>query len=214
MYGEIFAHFLIYLEALAHIWLFNCSTLNFLIYEDIFLISVRYTLLLAFRLCFQEYLIFLWLNGIWHCCGFINRPLWEVHRVLSWVGGGGKEWWTNTSARSGILRIGPVLAPRTWLSVWARQTDRQTDRQIHKDIAQEREVENMRKMTSQIVSNSTFFSTWKLQLSSPKMQKQTGMICPETFYSLIYNFFKTHRSYVFVYGGAVLWQSRVRTLAL
>ncbi len=33
MNREIFAHFLIYLEAIPHIWLCNCSTLNFLIYE-------------------------------------------------------------------------------------------------------------------------------------------------------------------------------------
>ncbi len=32
--GEIFAHFLIYYEALPHIWLCNCSTLNFPIYEE------------------------------------------------------------------------------------------------------------------------------------------------------------------------------------
>ncbi len=37
VYGEIFAHFLIYKEALPHIWLCNCSTLNFLIlYEENF----------------------------------------------------------------------------------------------------------------------------------------------------------------------------------
>jgi hypothetical protein len=44
IYGEIFAHFLIYEEALPHIWLSTCSTLNFLIYEEnliFFLISVR-----------------------------------------------------------------------------------------------------------------------------------------------------------------------------
>ncbi len=34
IYGEIFAHFLIYKEARSHIWLCNCSTLNFLIYEE------------------------------------------------------------------------------------------------------------------------------------------------------------------------------------
>ncbi len=34
IYGEIFAHFLIYEEALPHIWLCNCSALNFLIYEE------------------------------------------------------------------------------------------------------------------------------------------------------------------------------------
>ncbi len=31
IYGEIFAHFLIHCEALPHIWLCNCSTLNFII---------------------------------------------------------------------------------------------------------------------------------------------------------------------------------------
>ncbi len=44
IYGEIFAHLLIYWEALHHIWLCNCSTLNFLIYEEnliFFFISVR-----------------------------------------------------------------------------------------------------------------------------------------------------------------------------
>ncbi len=44
VYGEIFAHFLIYYIALPHIWLCNCSTLNFLIYEKnliFFVISVR-----------------------------------------------------------------------------------------------------------------------------------------------------------------------------
>ncbi len=42
IYGEIFAHFLIYWKALPHIWLCNCSTLNFLIYEEnlIFFLSV------------------------------------------------------------------------------------------------------------------------------------------------------------------------------
>ncbi len=34
IYGEIFAHFLIFQEALPHIGLCNCSTLNFLIYEE------------------------------------------------------------------------------------------------------------------------------------------------------------------------------------
>jgi hypothetical protein len=33
-YGEIFAHFLRYQEALLHIWLCNCSTLNFPIYDE------------------------------------------------------------------------------------------------------------------------------------------------------------------------------------
>ncbi len=37
IYGEIFTHFLIYEEALPHIWLCNCCTLNFLIYEENFL---------------------------------------------------------------------------------------------------------------------------------------------------------------------------------
>ncbi len=37
IYGEIFAHFPIYEEALPHIWLCNCFTLNFLIYEDNFI---------------------------------------------------------------------------------------------------------------------------------------------------------------------------------
>ncbi len=43
VYGEIFEHFLIYYEALPHMWLCNCSTLNFLIYEEnliFFFISV------------------------------------------------------------------------------------------------------------------------------------------------------------------------------
>ncbi len=34
IYREIFTHFLIYLEALPQIWLCNCSTVNFLIYEE------------------------------------------------------------------------------------------------------------------------------------------------------------------------------------
>jgi hypothetical protein len=34
IYGEIFARFLIYEEALPHIGLYNCSTLNCLIYEE------------------------------------------------------------------------------------------------------------------------------------------------------------------------------------
>ncbi len=34
IYGEIFAHFLIFWEARPHIWLCNCSTLNFLICEE------------------------------------------------------------------------------------------------------------------------------------------------------------------------------------
>ncbi len=34
IYGEIFPHFLIYWEAFPHIWLCNCSTLNFLIYGE------------------------------------------------------------------------------------------------------------------------------------------------------------------------------------
>ncbi len=34
IYREIFTYFLIYEEALPHIWLCNCSTLNFLIYEE------------------------------------------------------------------------------------------------------------------------------------------------------------------------------------
>ncbi len=43
IYGVIFAHFLIYWETLPHIWLCNCSTLNFPIYEEnliFFFISV------------------------------------------------------------------------------------------------------------------------------------------------------------------------------
>ncbi len=32
IYGEIFPHFLIHKETIPHIWLCNCSTLNFLIY--------------------------------------------------------------------------------------------------------------------------------------------------------------------------------------
>ncbi len=32
--GEIFSHFLIYYKALPHIWICNCSSLNFLIYEE------------------------------------------------------------------------------------------------------------------------------------------------------------------------------------
>jgi hypothetical protein len=43
IYGEIFAHFLIYLENLPHKLICNCSTLNFLIYEEnliFFFISV------------------------------------------------------------------------------------------------------------------------------------------------------------------------------
>ncbi len=42
IYGEIFAHFPIYQEALPHLWLSNCSNLNFLIYEEnlIFFLSV------------------------------------------------------------------------------------------------------------------------------------------------------------------------------
>ncbi len=45
IYGEIFANFLIYQEALPHIWLCNCSTLHFLIYEEnliFFFISLQY----------------------------------------------------------------------------------------------------------------------------------------------------------------------------
>ncbi len=34
IYGEMFPHFLIYWETLPHIWLCNCSTLNFLIYGE------------------------------------------------------------------------------------------------------------------------------------------------------------------------------------
>jgi uncharacterized protein YjbI with pentapeptide repeats len=43
IYGEIFTHFLIYKEALPNIWLCNCSTQNFPIYEEnliFFFISV------------------------------------------------------------------------------------------------------------------------------------------------------------------------------
>ncbi len=36
IYGEIFAQFLIYQEALTHIWHCNCSTQNFLTYEEFF----------------------------------------------------------------------------------------------------------------------------------------------------------------------------------
>jgi hypothetical protein len=51
IYGEIFAHFPIYEEALPHIRLCNCSTLNFLIYEKNFIsffMSVTPTLIYLF----------------------------------------------------------------------------------------------------------------------------------------------------------------------
>jgi hypothetical protein len=37
IYEEIFAHFLIYEEVLPHLRLCNCSTLNFLIFEENFI---------------------------------------------------------------------------------------------------------------------------------------------------------------------------------
>ncbi len=49
IYGEIFAHFFIYYEALRHILLCNCSTLNFLKYEKkISFLSVRRANLFTF----------------------------------------------------------------------------------------------------------------------------------------------------------------------
>jgi hypothetical protein len=75
------------------------------------------------------------------------------------------------------------------------ETDRQTDTQGHSAGERGRKYE---KMTSQIASNSNFYSTLKLQLSCREMKKQAGMICPETVHPLIYEFFLMQRSYVLV----------------
>jgi hypothetical protein len=61
IYGEIFSHFRIDKEALPHIWLCNCSTPNFIIYEEIlvfFFIIVYYTVIWKLNCCRVENLNF------------------------------------------------------------------------------------------------------------------------------------------------------------
>ncbi len=83
-YGEIFAHFLIYWEAHPHIWLCNCSTLNFLIYEE--------NLIFFFISAYFPYLaIFFFVASVFE--GQVSFIFWQEALLCSHsrvgVGGGG-----------------------------------------------------------------------------------------------------------------------------
>ncbi len=77
LYGEIFARFLIYEEALPHKWLCNSSTLSFLIYKEFWfsflsvcLLAIKYWWKNLENLCFCKMLL-------WFLC-----LVYSIHGVL------------------------------------------------------------------------------------------------------------------------------------
>ncbi len=94
IYGEIVAHFLIYYEALPHIWLCNGgSTMNFLIYgENLIFFFISEDFSFAPRSLLSFFLLYIFLVGFLslfspsqsRLVNIVMDPLSQLHQMATW----------------------------------------------------------------------------------------------------------------------------------